>query len=280
LALTSKQIEQRVAELVNLPTLPGVVSHISSMVEDKKTSAADIGDVISKDQVLSAKILRLVNSPVYGFPGRISSVTHALVLLGFNVVKGLVLSTAVFDTFSRHVHGLWEHSLGCALLSRRLGRELGMNDVEEIMVAGLLHDLGKVVLSYMLPSDYEAALEMARDKRCHIAVAEREIFTVDHARVASWLADHWHLPSRLSDSLTYHHRPERAKKSPDVTAVVHVADILARGMGYGNPGDRTMPPLSTEAYQGLSLTFDQIDKVLEEVEMEFASGADLFETQD
>lgn len=273
---TAAQLEKKVVEMTNLPTLPGVVRHISRMVEDKKSTASDVGEMITRDQALSARLLRLVNSPVYGFPGRISTVTHALVLLGFNVVKGLVLGTTVFDTFGARTKGLWEHSLGCALTSRELARVLGLADVEEVMIAGLLHDLGKAVLSTITEADYETAMTAAQERNCHIGVVEHEVFGVDHARVASWLAREWHLPARLQEPLTYHHRPELAKCHKDVTAIVHLADVLTRGMGYGNPGDMSMPPLNHDAFRDLHLSFAQIDQVIEQTEIEFAAGNDLF----
>lgn len=246
------------------------------MVEDESVSANDIGDVVGKDQVLSAKILRLVNSPVYGFPGRISSVTHALVLLGFNVVKGLVLGTAIFDTMGKETKGLWEHSLGSAVISRRIAKELKVGQPEEVMVAGLLHDLGKVVLSFLAPDEYRGVLQDAEARRCHVSLAERDAFGMDHTRVAMLVADRWHLPVRLSEALAYHHTPLRAKQYQEVASIVHVADILARAMDYGHPGDPTMPGLDHEAYQSLGLSFDQIDRVLADAEREYTTGIDLF----
>jgi putative nucleotidyltransferase with HDIG domain len=280
MSITAEQLQNRVKGLSTLPTLPGVAKNISRMVEDKNSSASDIGELISKDQVLSARILRLVNSPVYGFPGRISSITHALVLLGFNVVKGLILGTSVFESFPKQAQGLWEHSLGCAIVSRRIGRELGMPDVEEIMIAGLLHDLGKAVLSHVAEAEFIEAITIAREKHWHIAQAEREVFGVDHARVASWIAHEWHLPPRLTDALTYHHRPDLAKHSKPVASVVHLGDILARGMEYGWPGDNTMPTLNDDAFQYLGISFDQIDQVLQQSEAEYAAGADIFSVGD
>ncbi len=273
--MTASDIERRVEDLSNLPTLPGVVKVLTSMVESSTAAASDVGEVIAKDQVLSARLLRLVNSPVYGFPGRISSVTHAVVLLGFNVVKGLVLGAAVFDSMATEAQGLWEHSLGCAVLSRRIAKERRMKDAEEIMVAGLLHDLGKVVLTYLAPDDYAQVRQTAQEHRLHIAEAEREVFGVDHARVAEWIARHWRLPLRLSDPLVYHHAPARAANFREVTAVVHLANILARGMGYGYPGDMTMPALDHEAFHALGLSFPQIDRILEGAEAEYTAGVDV-----
>lgn len=271
-----ERLRRRALELSNLPTLPGVVQLVSTMVENRDTSAHDLASIISRDQVLSARILRMVNSPFYGFPGRISSVTHALVLLGFNVVKGLVLTTAVFENLAREAKPLWEHSLGVAFISRRLARELRMPDPDDFMVAGLLHDLGKVVLRHLAPDDYRRALELAQARRIHISQAEVEVFGVDHCTVAGWVAQKWHLPMRLQDSLVYHHCPSSSQQSAACTGVVHLADILARGMGYGDGGDLVVPPLEHEAFQRMGLTFQQIDTVLVGAEEDFNNAAAMF----
>jgi len=274
------RLEERVAELSDLPTLPAVVKNISKMVLDKRVSASDIGGLIAKDQGLSARILRIVNSPFYGFPGRISSVTHAVVLLGFNVVKGLVLSTAVFDAFAGQAQGLWEHSLGCAIISRGLARELGIQDIEEVMVAGLLHDLGRAVLSHVVPEEYEAACRVACTRNWHISCAEQEVLGVDHAGVAGWLGRDWNLPARLAQPVVFHHSPTEAAQYADIAALVQLADILTRGMGYGTSSDNTMPPLDQQAFHNLGVSFEQIDRVLDQADVEFAEGLDLFTLKD
>lgn len=278
---TAQQIESRIAALSTLPTLPAVVKKISKMADDHRSSAGDIAQVIGMDQVLCSKILRMVNSPIYGFPGRISTIKHALVLLGFNVVKGLVLGSTVF---SQMVNGrsqqLWEHSLGCAVLSRRIARELGLPDVEEVMVAGLLHDLGKVALAHVAGPDYDLALDVAGTNSGYIGQAEIDVFGVDHARIGGWLSEHWCFPPRLAEPLQFHHAPLEAKHSRDVTAVVHLADILARGMGYGFPGDGSMPALNAEAFQSLRLSFAQLDRIIEDADAEYVSGAALFQLGD
>ena len=135
--LRTKQKGQILA-VKDLPTLPGVLTEVSALVENPDSSTDQISKVIAKDQVLSAKVLKMVNSPVYGFPGRIGSIQHALVLLGFNVIKGIIISTSVFDVMNEHMRGLWEHSLGCALASSAVARAIGCKDPEEYAVAGLL----------------------------------------------------------------------------------------------------------------------------------------------
>ncbi len=141
--LRTKQ-KGRILAVKDLPTLPGVLQEVAILVENPNTSTDQISKAISKDQVLSAKVLKMVNSPIYGFPGRIGSIQHALVLLGFNVIKGIIISTSVFDVMNANMKGLWEHSLGCALASSAIARAIGCKDPEEYAVAGLLHDIGKI----------------------------------------------------------------------------------------------------------------------------------------
>ena len=280
MATTAERIQRQVRELSSLPTLPGVVQTISTLAGDINTSAQDMGQIVSRDQVLSSKLLRVVNSPFYGFPGRISSVTHALVLLGFNVVKGLVLSTAVFNSMAARSHGLWRHSLGTAVLARRIAKELKLPQVEEVMVAGLLHDLGKVILSHVAPDEYERVVDLAHNRRRHVAEIELEVCGVDHTRVGGWIAEQWHLPARLQDALIYHHAPGSARHSKEVAAVVHLADILARAAGYGECGDPTMPPLEHDAFHRVGLSFEQIDTLVMAAENEFLAGVDIFSLEE
>lgn len=275
MAMSAELLKRKVEDLSSLPTLPAFVTIITNMVDDDTSNAQEIGEIIQRDQVLSARILKLVNSPVYGFPRRISSVTHALVLLGFNVVKGLVLSTAVFTGLAKDTSGLWDHSLGTAILARHIGQELGVQDPEECMIAGLLHDLGKVILSHLALEDYVGVIRTAHERGCHVAEVEREVFGVDHTRIALWLALRWHLPERLTDALTHHHTPSRAKCSPRMAAIVHLADILARAQEYGEAGDGTMPALDQEAFASLELSDIQLERIMVAADAQYREGADV-----
>lgn len=140
----------RILAVRDLPTLPKVLEEVSKLVERPDSTTEQVAKLISMDQVLSAKVLKMVNSPVYGFPGRISSIGHALVLLGFNVLRSIIVSTSVFEVMTENMVGLWEHSLGCAMACGSVARMLKLKDAEEYAVAGLLHDLGKVVATVQI----------------------------------------------------------------------------------------------------------------------------------
>ncbi len=277
-AYTIDDLEKRISGLANLPTLPGVLKRAEAMAGDDEACVNEVADVIAADQVLSAKILRFINSPVYGFPGRISSVRHAIVLLGFNVVKGLVLGAAIFDALGPPGRGLWGHSLGCALLSRSLSEQLGLDDPSEVMMAGLLHDIGKVGFIYLAPDQWNEAAALAEHEHMHIGAAEKQVFGADHARAGGWIAAAWRFPVRLWEPIACHHRPSSAKEHRPVTSVVHVADILARSMGYGSPGDMTLPAFDEKAYHQLGVKLVHIDAALREAEREYPAAASLFST--
>jgi len=260
------EVKRRVKRIKNLPTLPGIVQKISSMVESPHTSSADVGRLISQDQVLSAKVLRMANSAFFGMSRKISSITQALVILGFDVVKGLVLTSSVFEMMKQSMVGLWEHSVGCAAAAGVIARRLGRPDAEEILVAGLLHDLGKVVLSLEMPKEMAAIMKAAQTKQISFYEAEGEVLGFNHQDVGLWLSEHWNLPDNLSEPMRYHHQPERATNAPQETAIVHLADIIIRAKGFGFGGDDFVPPLSAPAWKILGLKTKDFGGLIDELE--------------
>jgi HD-like signal output (HDOD) protein len=266
--LRTKQKGQILA-VKDLPTLPGVLQEVAILVENPNSSTDQISRAISKDQVLSAKVLKMVNSPIYGFPGRIGSIQHALVLLGFNVIKGIIISTSVFEVMNENMKGLWEHSLGCALASAAIARAIGCKDPEEYAVAGLLHDIGKVVAAVQLPESREAIDALVREKQISYRQAENEVLGFAHDRINLWLCTYWNLPPNLKEGLSYHHRPMSATLYPKVAQVVHVGNFLARLFGVGNGGDDQVSALDEGVLEALEITPEVLFKIMDGLEREF-----------
>ena len=195
----SEGIRTLIKETKSLPTLPGIITKLSELETISSTSTADMAHVISSDQILSAKVLRLVNSPFYGFSRRVSTISNALILLGVNVIKSLVLTSSIFEIMEKTFIGLWEHSLASAAAANTIAKHLQLQDIEEISTAALLHDIGKVVITVQLKKDYEKLLELAQKKDCSTYLAEREMLHTDHAEVGQWLALSWYLPEKLQE---------------------------------------------------------------------------------
>ncbi|MDR2142157.1 MAG: HDOD domain-containing protein [Deltaproteobacteria bacterium] len=269
------QAKKEVRRIKNLPTVPGIVAKISRMVENPETSAAEVGRLISQDQVLSAKVLRMANSAFFGMSRKISSISQALVILGFDVVKGLVLTSSVFDMIQKSMAGLWEHSIGCAAASGAVATILGREDAEEILVAGLLHDLGKVVLALNLPEEMEIVQKKVASGPILFYEAENELLDYNHCDLGQWLAEHWNLPESLAEPMRFHHRPEKAVLKPECSAIVHLADIIIRAKGFGNAGDILVPPISMAAWEILSLRKTDFLPILEILEPKLANLCDL-----
>ncbi len=235
------EIRRIIRDTTSLPTLPGVVSKLASLADSNKASAHEIARVVSSDQVLSAKVLRLVNSPFYGFSGRVSTISNALILLGINVIKSLALSSSIFEMMEKNTIGLWEHSLGCGVAANCIAKKLQLPESEEISTAALLHDIGKAIIKIKLEEDYELLLSEIRLKDVTMLEAERDLLATDHAEIGELLARSWYLPEKLIEPIACHHNVEKSGAHMIKTAVVHMADVLVKAYGFGFSGDDFVP---------------------------------------
>ena len=271
-----KTIRSRVESIDTLPTIPGVLKKLLKVVGDPRVSLNEIGNFVSSDPVLTTKVLRMVNSPVYGFPGRISSVSQAVLLLGLNVVKGLLLGVSVFELMQKSMVGLWEHSMGCSIIARIIAKTKGLKEPEEVSVAGLLHDLGKVIMILQFPENYQETLALAENKGILILDAERDTFSATHANAGTWMTQKWRFPGNLTEVIDYHHKPHLSKRAPVETAIVHLSDILIRARGFGFAGDNLVPAINPAAWESLGLTETDVIDVLKETEGLLEGASTLF----
>ena len=262
------QYKGKVLAVQNLPTLPSVMYEVTSLMEDPNVSIEQIADTIGMDQVLSAKVLKMVNSPIYGFPGRISSVQHALVLLGFNVIKGVIISTSVFADATETMRDLWQHSMACSLAAAEVARVLKFKDPGEYAVAGLLHDIGKVVIAVQLPEVAADIKRVEEEKFLNTREAETEVLGFAHDRVNSWLSDHWRFPRSLREGISMHHTPLKADLYPEIAHVVHIGNFFAHLYGMDNSA-KQIPYLFPQSLKTLGINhamlMDIMDGVTEKI---------------
>ena len=259
-------------ELQDLPPLPAVVMRVMQTINDPTTSATDLNRLISGDPALASKVLRLVNSSYYGFPRRISTITHAVVILGFNTVRNLTTSLGVFNAFDARGQQtaldrekFWAHSLGTAVAASVIARRKNIpaKSVEEVFVGGLLHDLGKLFLDHYFPDQYAIALKLAVAAKISIWDSEKMALGVGHALVGKRIAEKWNLPPSLTSMIMLHHQPAFSKEHFEITAIIQAADMTARKLEIGSGGDSLVPNLSPEVQQWLALsppTWEAIDR--------------------
>ena len=260
----------------DLPTLPRIVLKITELVNNPKSSARDLAGVITDDQVLTARLLKFVNSSFYGFPQNISTATDAIVLLGFDAIRNLLLTTSMFDLFSNKNkenelkrEKMWDHSLGCAVAAKVIGDYMRHDDPEELFVSGLLHDIGKIVEMLFLPDDFAGVVSMVENKNILMLAAEDHVLGYTHADVGRLLAERWNLPSKLVTVIACHHQPGLAGRFSQEAAIVHLADILCRAMNIGSGGDNKIPPLDKNAWETIQLKLSAIEPIMQEIENQF-----------
>jgi putative nucleotidyltransferase with HDIG domain len=251
-APTPHALRRQVERLRELPTLPVMVQRIADVLDRPEAGLGEAAALIETDQVLTAHLLRLANSAFYGLSGQIGSVTAALTVLGTTVTRSLLYGTAVLD-LRIDLAGFWEHSIGTAVAAGTIAKRLGLPKPEEVSGAGLLHDIGKVVLCKQAPEAFAAVLARAAAEHLHFHEAERALLGCDHTEVASWLLERWRFPVRVREPVVCHHHPERATVARVETAVVHLANTLVRGYGYGFGGDTRVPPVAPRAWKLLGL---------------------------
>ncbi len=262
----AQDIRQRLKEVQSLPTLPPIVNKLNQMVDQEDVTAHLLGSVIEKDQVLTSKLLKMVNSSFFGFPKRISTVSNAIVLLGFNVIKTLIVTSSIFEVMQSSDVGLWEHSLGCATCAAILAKKKQIKNPEEISTIGLIHDIGKIAVRSELPEEYEKILRTVKQESIPMRQAEMKVLGVEHSEIGSWLVRQWNLPARLVIPIEFHHRPSKAKQFRDICAIVHFSDILIRAVGFGDGGDPWVPELDHDAWNLIKLGKTDTRQLLDELE--------------
>lgn len=230
--MTDAPLTRLRAEVINskqIPTIPAVLVKILEVVGGERTGVKDLVAVVERDKVLTGRILRLANSAFFGFSRNVSTLSRAVMLLGFSMVKNLALGVKVWESLTGgRAHGemekLWVHSSLVAAGSRALARRLKLPDPEEAFTAGLLHDIGKVILFTRFPSQYGEILgKWTGDEG---VVAERGALGVDHAQVGGWLAESWSLPALIVEAASGHHRSLEDSSRWDLSGVVNLANRL------------------------------------------------------
>lgn len=264
------KLEELIEQIDQLPTLPTTVIKLVQMVQDPDTSAQDVNQVLAQDPSLAARILRMVNSAYFGFSERITSIRHAIVIMGFHAVKNLALTASVLDSFESDGFStdvfdrkqFWVHSLSVAAASKLVAKQMGYPNPDEHFISGLLHDIGKIVIDQKAHDGFVEVLKLVEDQNILIREAEMKVFGFDHTQVGRWLAKHWNLPEELHHVIAFHHEPPRARDQMRAVTVVHIADVLARALFLGTGGDRLVPMIDEEAWEASGLSLDDIEIIM------------------
>ncbi len=282
----NEDIVKLVQGVGGLVTLPNVFIRINQLVEDPNSNLADIAKAVSQDPSFTVRLLRVANSPFYGFSSTIDTVAKAVSVIGTSQIRNLALSMSVAKTFAGLPNNLvsmdnfWRHSLYCALTARILARQARKCDSEAVFTAGLLHDIGELIIFNRLPGQAKEALLLVLDSVDDLPVyqAERQIIGFDHAQVGMELARQWKLPPMLEECIGYHHSVGEAKRYPRETALVHLANIFAQMAELDTLDPEDVSAVDPRAWvmSGIGADVDIIELVVREAQEEIVEVEKLF----
>jgi putative nucleotidyltransferase with HDIG domain len=273
-----------VKDIKGLITLPDVYLRITKLIDDPKSSAADIAKAIAQDPSFTIRLLRVANSALYRFPSKVDTVARAVTIIGTSQVCNLALSMSVASSFDGMLNELvsmanfWRHSLLCALTSRHLSGLAGRCDRDAMFTAGLLHDIGELVIFNRLPEQARDALLLVLDSQDEIPVylAERQVIGFDHSEVGGELAKLWNLPALLEECIAHHHDIANATRHPREAAIVHLGNVLALMAEVDDLEQGDVAAIDPLAWQLTGLTVDCIEPVVRDVQSELAEVERLF----
>jgi putative nucleotidyltransferase with HDIG domain len=282
---SKKRYQRIIQDLGQIPTMPTIAAKVMQIVNDPHSNAEDVAKFISRDVALTSKVLRLANSAFYGIPRTISSVNSAIVILGFNTIRSLVLSASVLKMFPAKAgaaaldrKAFWKHSFMVGIASRMVAqiyRKKKLVDMETAFSAGLLHDIGKIVLDQYSNEEYAPVLKAAREKGEPMFMMEKAMMGMSHADVSGMLVDKWQMPNELKGPIVNHHTPFEDKASQDMACIVHYANHLCHEKGSGSIEHETFAALLPEVEAALALGIAK-DALLEELQKHILEAEPFF----
>ncbi|PID79269.1 hypothetical protein CSB20_10910 [bacterium DOLZORAL124_64_63] len=259
-----------------IPTLPIVYQELFQKMQDPKIGVPQVAEIISQDQALTAKILHLVNSAFYGYSKQITTISRAVVILGFQAVRSAALAISVFDYFNGEddsqidMTEFWHHSIATASICKILAAEAKINQREEAFVVGLLHDTGKLIEKRYFSNDFDELVNVAQEQHLTWYEAEKALFQINHAIIGKAVFRAWNFPPSVVDAVQFHHTPDSSAKYPQLAALAHLGDYMSYPLGYAAPGAYPPEGCDPSALKTLGITLDDcqrlVPKIREDIE--------------
>ncbi|RMF57866.1 MAG: HDOD domain-containing protein [Calditrichaeota bacterium] len=246
-----RSIAQKLDSIDTIATLPNIATEILEIMRKETSSMREIARVIEQDPSITAKILKVANSPLWGYSGRVENIQRALVLMGLKQVSNIVIAISLYSTFAKLKPNpffdrkkFWLHSVGTAQIARKLSKQLKVNFYGEEFVAGLLHDLGKMLLDQFWGEEFKKLIEQARAESNRILVKERQEFGCTHAEIGAYLLQKWNFPKPIVNVVHFHHTPSRANADQELIGLISLSEMLCELWGVGFDEDIKSTSLS------------------------------------
>ncbi|HUX07361.1 MAG TPA: HDOD domain-containing protein [Acidobacteriota bacterium] len=282
--MSQSELEKLIARVGDLPAMPVVAVKVMSMIGDPSISANHLQAMISRDQALTVKVLKIANSAMFGVSRDITTLSHAIVILGFSTIRSIVLAASSKSIYARgpstqmfSTKLLWEHSLASAVIARRSSEMLGAADIEKAFIAALLHDIGKSVLNVNFSDKYHQIIEEVYNTGSDFIPNEQRILGFDHTQVGSLVLHKWNLAPELEEAVLHHHTPYQAEHNPKLTAIVSFANALSNKLGIGPTKKPAVEMEETEAVKILGLADDKLAELVQHVSDLLEEDREIFE---
>lgn len=266
--------------ITRIPSFSTTVAKVLEICNSPDAAASDLNRVISYDPVLTGQLIKLINSAYYGLPNRVTSLTRAIIMLGINTVKNMVLSTSVLARFKKRlsvsaltIDDFWEHSLGVGVIAKAIAKRLQVpiDEQEEYFIAGLMHDLGKIPLINCYPELYQQALNAAKGSRLALLQAEIDTIGIDHCQVGYLIGAKWKLVDRVQAAILAHHEPAVDLHKTDllIWCITSLANQLAKVFSIGSSGDADIDStLTGSLVEHIGIDFNALCRMKSDIEVE------------
>jgi putative nucleotidyltransferase with HDIG domain len=271
----SRDPQELIRSGVRIASLPLIFTRVNEAVNNPRTSLGEVARIISEDSGLSARLLRIVNSAFYSFPSRIETISHAVSIVGTEQLRDLALATTVMTIFKGlpedlvNMESFWQHSIAVGVAARQLATRRRETNTERYFVAGLLHDIGRLIIYLKIPEEARKVISRSLQEQKPMIEAEREVLGFDHAAVGGAMLNVWKLPRSLEEIVAYHHQPMLARSFQFETAVIHIADIMAHALQLGSSGESMVPKLVEQAWDTLEMNPGSFLSILKQMDGQY-----------
>lgn len=269
--MSTLSLDKILNDIDAIPAMPITITKALQIINSPDVGPKELADVIVEDQNITATLLKYSNSALYGLSRKISTVSEAVVLLGFSTVKSILLASAVGRVMDKNFPGyalergeLWRHSLTVALVSKTIAKKVKYPQIEQAFVAGLIHDIGKVILHSHVSDKYEEIVKVVENEQISFMNAEKRLLDYSHAEVGAMLAEKWNFPSDLVESIAFHHSPLSDGVTSYLPAIIHVADTIALMLGIGIGSDGLLYIFEEDVMEKIGLTEKDIELIIAE----------------
>jgi putative nucleotidyltransferase with HDIG domain len=271
--MTPLSLDEVVAKLQDLPSLPAVVMQLLTSIEQEDADISVLAKKVSHDQALTAKTLRLANSSTHGLQVKVTTIQQAITFLGFQTTRNLITAAAITGCFAEGQcagfsdKAFWRHSIATAACARVLARRMRFNQ-DYAFTAGLLHDIGRLVLVSTHPERYAEVIAWRAAHDSELLDAERAVLGVDHLAAGIALAEHWNFSDTMKLAIAHHHAPD-ADGAGFLATIIHVANAIVHALDIAGEQDELVPPVSAVAWTALGLSEEAYLHVFRETELQF-----------